>query len=64
VSAGNCDRCDGDGVHPSKYDPTWKLICFPCKGTGNFPPTTNPVLAWWHRITERIDDALDRLGVL
>jgi hypothetical protein len=64
VSAGNCPRCGGDGVHPSKHDATWSLVCLQCHGTGHFPLTRNPFLAWWYRVTARIDAALDRLGAL
>lgn len=64
MSAGTCERCSGDGVHPSRHDPTWLLVCLRCKGTGNYPPPPNPIIAWWYRVTDRIDKLLARWGVL
>lgn len=64
MSAGTCERCGGDGVHPSKIDPEWSVVCFRCHGTGNFPLIRNPIRVWWRRLIRRIDRALDRLGAL
>jgi hypothetical protein len=64
MSAGNCPRCGGDGVHPSKINPAWSVWCGLCQHTGNYPPTVNPIIAWWYRVTDRIDAALDGMGVL
>lgn len=64
MSAGNCPRCGGDAAHPSRYGQQWSIICLYCKGTGNYPPTLNPIIAWWYRVTDRIDRLLIRWGVL
>jgi hypothetical protein len=63
MSAGNCTGCGGDGtivLQPSER----RIRHWACKGTGNYPPPRNPIIAWWYRVTNQFDKALDRLGIL
>lgn len=79
MSAGNCPRCEGDGVHPSKVNPAWSVWCGLCNHTGNYPPTETTFARLRARLRrfvrlilghpvppryESLDDALDRVGAL